>query len=93
MSEETTNEITQDVDQEDNVESGADSGVENDEVKEADDQYHFPHDAPLEHWDADFGDSKEVYEGTALPLWLLAGWAIFILWAVAYLAFGLPTAF
>jgi hypothetical protein len=56
-------------------------------------RYMFPHEAPIEHWEADFGDSKQVYEGTALPLWLLAGWAVFILWAVVYLLFGLPTAF
>ncbi|MEM7344460.1 MAG: hypothetical protein AAF485_09460 [Chloroflexota bacterium] len=53
----------------------------------------FPHEVPSEHWDVDFGDSHEVYEGTSLPLWILAGWAAFILWAVTYLALGLPTAF
>lgn len=52
----------------------------------------FPHERPTEHWDADFGNPKQVYEGTALPIWLLAGWAIFIIWAVVYLVSGLPTA-
>jgi hypothetical protein len=52
----------------------------------------FPHERPTEHWEADFADPKEVYEGTALPIWLLAGWAIFIIWAVIYLVSGLPTA-
>ena len=53
----------------------------------------FPHEIPSEHWNVDFGDSKQVYEGADLPVWLLAGWAAFILWAVIYLIFGLPTAF
>ncbi|RME69642.1 MAG: hypothetical protein D6784_18090 [Chloroflexi bacterium] len=53
----------------------------------------FPHEAPSEHWNVDFGDGKQVYEGSALPIWLLAGWATFILWAVIYLVAGLPTAF
>ena len=53
----------------------------------------FPHEVPSEHWDVDFGDSKQVYEGADLPIWLLAGWAIFILWAVIYLVSGLPGAF
>jgi hypothetical protein len=53
----------------------------------------FPHEAPAEHWEADFGDSKQVYEGSDLPIWILAGWAMFILWTVVYLLFGLPTAF
>jgi hypothetical protein len=53
----------------------------------------FPHEPPAEHWDVDFGNSKEVYEGTELPVWILAGWAVFILWAVIYLISGLPTAF
>jgi hypothetical protein len=52
----------------------------------------FPHEIPTEHWEADFADPKQVYEGTALPIWLLAGWAIFIIWAVVYLVSGLPTA-
>ncbi|MGE3540411.1 MAG: hypothetical protein AB7N91_23580 [Candidatus Tectimicrobiota bacterium] len=49
----------------------------------------FPHEVPSEHWDADFADSKQVYQGTALPLWLLAGWAAFIIWALVYLYYGL----
>ncbi len=53
----------------------------------------FPHEIPTEHWDADFGDSKQVYQGSDLPIWILAGWAAFILWAVVYLVSGLPTAF
>jgi hypothetical protein len=53
----------------------------------------FPHERPSEHWDVDFGDSKQTYEGTALPIWLLAGWATFIIWAVIYLVSGLPGAF
>ena len=50
----------------------------------------FPHVRPYEHWDADFSNPKEVYEGSSLPIWILAGWAAFIIWAVAYLVFGLP---
>ena len=50
----------------------------------------FPHVKPYEHWDADFSNPKEVYEGTALPIWILAGWAAFIIWAVLYLFSGLP---
>ncbi len=53
----------------------------------------FPHDIPTEHWDINYNDTNESYEGTALPIWILAGWAVFILWAVIYLLFGLPTAF
>ena len=53
----------------------------------------FPHEMPSEHWDADYGDSKQVYQGTDLPIWLLAGWAAFIIWAVVYLVSGLPGAF
>ena len=53
----------------------------------------FPHEIPSEHWNADFGDSKQVYQGSDLPVWILAGWAIFIIWAIVYLVFGLPTAF
>jgi len=41
----------------------------------------------------DFGDGKQVYEGSSLPMWILAGWATFIIWAVVYLVAGLPTAF
>ena len=53
----------------------------------------FPHEIPSEHWDADFGDSKQVYQGSDLPIWILAGWAAFIIWAVVYLVSGLPSAF
>ena len=53
----------------------------------------FPHEIPSDHWDADFGDSKQVYQGSDLPIWILAGWAAFIIWAVVYLVSGLPTAF
>ena len=93
-----TNETTQDAGQEAGVENGAEDAVTETAAPEAmppagDDRYLFPHEAPGGHWEADFGDSKQVYEGTALPIWLLAGWAIFILWAVVYLLFGLPTAF
>lgn len=51
----------------------------------------FPHEPPSEHWEADFSDSKQVYQGTDLPVWILAGWAVFIVWAVIYLLSGLPT--
>jgi hypothetical protein len=53
----------------------------------------FPHDAPAEHWDIDFSDSKQAYQGSDLPVWILAGWAIFIIWGILYLVAGLPTAF
>lgn len=53
----------------------------------------FPHDPQTDHWDVDFSDSKQVYEGMALPLWLLAGWAMFIIWAVIYLTAGVRTTF
>ena len=53
----------------------------------------FPHEKPSEHWDIDFSDSKQSYEGADLPVWILAGWAAFIIWAVVYLYSGLPTAF
>ncbi len=57
------------------------------------DQRMFPHETPGEHWDVDFGDSKQAYQGSDLPVWILAGWAIFIIWALIYLIAGLPTAF
>jgi hypothetical protein len=53
----------------------------------------FPHETPSEHWDVDFGDGKQVYQGSELPVWILAGWAVFIIWAIVYLVSGLPTAF
>ncbi|MCB9100670.1 MAG: hypothetical protein H6632_14105 [Anaerolineales bacterium] len=49
----------------------------------------FPHEVPAEHWKADFGDPKTVYQGAELPIWILSGWAIFIIWALVYLWFGL----
>lgn len=49
----------------------------------------FPHEMPSEHWETDFGDSKKVYQGADLPLWILAGWAAFIIWGIAYLVSGL----
>ncbi len=51
----------------------------------------FPYDAQTDHWDVDFNDTNKSYEGSALPLWLLAGWAAFVLWAVVYLVVGLPS--
>lgn len=53
----------------------------------------FPHERPTEHWNIDFGNSKQTYEGTDLPVWILAGWAVFIIWGVVYLISGLPGAF
>jgi hypothetical protein len=49
----------------------------------------FPHEVPSEHWNVDFGDGHKVYQGADLPLWILAGWAVFIVWAIAYLYSGL----
>ncbi len=51
----------------------------------------FPYEAPSEHWAVDFSDSEKVYQGSDLPIWILAGWAVFILWAVVYLFAGLET--
>ncbi len=51
----------------------------------------FPHEVPSEHWKVDFGDNRQVYQGSTLPIWLLAGWATFIIWALVYLYFGLTT--
>ena len=53
----------------------------------------FPYESASDHWDIDFADTSQSYEGSALPIWLLAGWAAFILWAVLYLVLGLPQAF
>ena len=78
---ETTNEATQEKGQESITEQAQTSTSA---------QYLFPHEAPSDHWNVDFGDGKKVYEGSALPVWILAGWAIFILWAVIYLVSGLP---
>ena len=74
-------------------------GTDLDEVTEGEkaDEYNpefiegawFPHQIPTEHWKADFADPKTVYQGAELPVWILAGWAVFILWALVYLWFGL----
>lgn len=53
----------------------------------------FPYEAQSEHWDADFSNSQEVYQGADLPVWILAGWAAFIIWAIVYLMAGARTAF
>lgn len=53
----------------------------------------FPYEVQSEHWDADFSNSKEVYQGAALPVWILAGWTVFIIWAIVYLMAGARTAF
>ena len=53
----------------------------------------FPYEPQSDHWDVNFGNSNEVYEGSDLPIWILAGWAIFIIWAVIYLIAGTRTAF
>lgn len=55
--------------------------------------FEFPYEDQAEHWNIDFSDSKKTYEGADLPLWLLAGWAAFVIWAVVYLISGLPDAF
>jgi hypothetical protein len=75
------------------TETTPEEAVEKTEVADKPSTPLFPHDLPSEHWDVDFGDSKKMYEGTALPIWILAGWAAFILWALIYLFSGLPTAF
>jgi hypothetical protein len=51
----------------------------------------FPYEVPSEHWTVDFSDGEKVYQGADLPIWILAGWAIFIIWAVVYLFSGLET--
>lgn len=91
---ETTNETTQETTVPD-VEQDAAQGdtAEHPQTHAPSAEYLFPHEVPSDHWNADFGDGKQVYEGAALPVWILAGWAIFILWAMVYLIFGLPTAF
>ena len=53
----------------------------------------FPHETPTEHWNIDFGNNKQTYEGADLPVWILAGWAVFIIWGVIYLISGLPGSF
>jgi hypothetical protein len=53
----------------------------------------FPHETPSDHWEVDFGDGHQVYQGSELPVWILAGWVVFIIWAIVYLVSGLPTAF
>lgn len=59
----------------------------------SDGSYSFPVEAQTEHWEVDFSDSKQVYEGMSLPVWILAGWAVFIIWAVIYLTAGVRTTF
>jgi hypothetical protein len=73
------------------------SGVSQSDTPPAPDEYQprftqgalFPHEVPSKHWQADFSDSRQVYQGSALPIWILAGWAAFIIWALVYLYFGL----
>jgi hypothetical protein len=50
---------------------------------------YFPYIDNARHWDVDFNDTHQSYEGDALPGWLLAGWAAFIVWAIAYLILAL----
>ena len=70
-----------------------DSLVEHATAEQIKSDTQFPHDAMTEHWDIDFSNSKESYEGMELPVWILAGWAVFIIWAVIYLTAGIRTTF
>jgi hypothetical protein len=45
----------------------------------------FPYVDNRDQWDIDFNDTKQSYEGSELPGWVLAGFAIYILWAIVYL--------
>lgn len=45
----------------------------------------FPYVDNKKHWDIDYNDTSQSYEGSALPAWILAGFAVFVLWAIVYL--------
>ncbi len=49
----------------------------------------FPYVDNKKHWDIDFNDTNQSYEGSALPAWVLAGFAIYIIWAATYLIVAL----
>lgn len=49
----------------------------------------FPYVDNKQHWNIDFNDTKQSYEGSALPAWVLAGFAIYIIWAAIYLIVAL----
>ncbi len=63
---------------------------------DADDEYGeeltgtlFPYVDNKKHWEIDFNDTKQSYEGSALPPWVLAGFAVYIIWAAVYLIVAL----
>lgn len=49
----------------------------------------FPYVDNAQHWDVDFNDTHQSYEGSALPPWILTGFTVFVLWAIIYMIFAL----
>ncbi|MFN8446845.1 MAG: hypothetical protein U0175_38985 [Caldilineaceae bacterium] len=49
----------------------------------------FPYVDNARHWDIDFNDTSQSYEGSALPPWILGGFAIFVLWSIVYMVIAL----
>jgi hypothetical protein len=49
----------------------------------------FPYVDNTQHWDIDFNDTNQSYEGSVLPPWILVGFAIFVLWAIVYMVIAL----
>lgn len=50
---------------------------------------YFPYVDNKQHWDIDYNDTKYSYEGSALPAWVLAGFAVYVLWSIIYLIVAL----
>ncbi len=44
----------------------------------------FPYEQQTEHWNIDFNDTNQSYEGSDLPWWVLVGFAVYIIWAIIY---------
>lgn len=45
----------------------------------------FPYVDNTQHWDIDYNDTSQSYEGSALPPWILGGFTLFVLWSIVYL--------
>ncbi len=50
---------------------------------------YFPYVDNKQHWDIDYNDTNHSYEGSALPAWVLAGFAVYVLWSIIYLIIAL----
>lgn len=49
----------------------------------------FPYIDNSHHWDIDYNDTNQSYEGSVLPPWILGGFAVYVLWSIIYLLVAL----